>query len=544
MYDPTNAPALPDAEYIEIYNRRGFSVLLDNWILGDPSISANILHDTLHPGEYRVYCDQSLAPLMEAAGVRNVKGLVGFPSLNNTGDHLTLQNANGQLIDALTYTPEMYRDPLRDDHGWSLERIDVDFPCHDFYNWKASEDPSGGSPGYENEARGDFQDTIAPWPVHAFPIDTLHLLLAFSEYPDTTAVDLFTMLKVAGYSGTIVGAQWDPVQPQVILEMSDPFQEAVMYSVQLDDGFTDCAGNPLSRWDHCDFRLPSDTGLKTIRLSEILFNPYPEGSDFLEVYNCGTEAVDLSRLRMAHADILTGLAQDVVPFSAVPRLLMPGQYAVAATDISDIRKRYVVNDLRTLMTADLPSFNDDEGIVVLLEPSLLETERFHYREVHHFPLITDPEGISLERISLQMPASDSTNWHSAAETSGFATPGSRNSQAVEAVSGTQWLYIEPVLFSPDNDGYHDVAQISIQPPRPGFVTHVKILNAQGIQVRELARQELMAASGTWIWDGNDDSGNRLGPGIYVILAELFHIDGETRKFKAVAVIAEKIEHGK
>ncbi len=543
MYDPTNSPSLPEVEYVEIYNRTNHSVLLNGWEFSDPSSSASILQDTIHPGAYRVYCDLSLLPLMNAAGVQHVKGLSGFPSLNNTGDYLELRNQSGQLINALNYTPEMYRDPLRDDHGWSLERIDVTFACHDFFNWKASADPSGGSPGYQNPSNGTFEDTIAPWAVHVFPMDSIHLLVAFSEYPDSGTFNPATMLEIIGFPGVINGFYWDPQEPQVTLTLSDPLQGAAVYTLRVDQQFTDCAGNPLSRWDRLDFQLPSDSGMKDIRLSEILFNPYPDGSDFVEVYNSGSLPIDLSRLRLAHADLFTGQAQDVIPFTAAPRLLMPGRYAAATTDIADIRKRYIVSDLRTLMPAGLPSYNDDEGIVVLMEPSLQEIERYHYRELHHFPLINDPEGVSLERVSMLRPAPDSTSWHSAAENAGFATPGAPNSQRVETATGNQWLSVNPVLITPDNDGYHDVQQIFCVPSHSGFVAHLQILNAQGVPVRTLARQELMGDAGTWIWDGTDDTGQPLIPGIYIVLAELFHIDGETRKFKTAAVIAEQTHHG-
>lgn len=544
MYDPSEAPSLPDAEYVEVYNRSDHSILLDGWELSDPTTTAVIIADTLHPGMYRVFCDQTHMNLFTAAGIDHVKGLSDFPSLNNTGDHLELRNAAGVVIDALTYSPEMYRDPLRDDHGWSIERIDENFPCHDEMNWKGSVAPSGGTPGSENSAAGLYEDTTGIWPSFVFPVDSLHLLIGFSEYPDTTGFNPGVVLSLSGYAGFISEAVWDPSLPQLMATVTMPMMPDKLYTLNISSSIADCAGNPLSRWNRIDFLLPSDSGIRDVRINEILFNPYPDGSDFVEVYNAGQQAVDLSHLRIAHADVWTGQAEDPVPFSSRPQLLMPGEYAVATEDITDIRSRYKVQDPRKLIQASLPSFNDDEGILVLLNPALQELERYHYRELHHFPLITDPEGVSLERISTLIPSDDSTNWHSAAETAGFATPGMRNSQAADITVNEQWLSATPVLFTPDNNGYHDVQQIDCHPSRPGFVVHLTLLNAQGVAVRSLARQELLGASGNWIWDGTDDSGQRLPPGIYVILAELFHIDGETRKYKTVTVLATPLANGK
>jgi hypothetical protein len=157
-------------------------------------------------------------------------------------------------------------------------------------------------------------------------------------------------------------------------------------------------------------------------------------------------------------------------------------------------------------------------------------------------LIDDPEGVSLERISFSRATDDSTNWHSSAGQGGGASPCRRNSQAeFLGTPDDDWLTVEPELFSPDNDGYHDVLQMACKPEKPGYVVHLRVLDAFGNTVRTLGRQELLGQEGRWNWDGLDENGQVLNPGIYILLAELFHVDGETRVLKRPCVLAAKVD---
>lgn len=544
MANPANAPGLPPVEYVEVYNRGRSSLVLNGWWLHDASTSAPLPDDTLHPGQYRVYADAALTALFDPLVQPHLKGVAGFPALNNSGDHLEITDASGQRIDVLDYSLSMYRDPLRDDHGWSLERQDVGFPCHDPLNWKASVDPSGGTPGRQNSRWELFTDTMAPWPVQAFPLDDRHLLVTFSEYPDTAGAVFARQLSMDLPGQLFDSLTWDPLSPVLRLRLTVPLDSGRVYQLHFTDSITDCAGNRLSRWTSLPLALPVPLYPGSVVLNEILFNPYPEGSDFVEVYNAGNRAVNLATLIIARADPVTGVMSDPVPFSATPRLLLPGAYAVATDQISDIHQRYRVADPRPFCTVTLPGFPDDEGVVVLMDQALHLLDRYAYREDHHFPLLTDPEGVSLERISFAIPASDSTNWHSAAESAGFATPGARNSQALAPGSEPdKILRVDPVLFTPDNDGFKDTQFIRCQPAQPGYVAQAAILGPYGEVVRTLARQELLGDSGQWIWDGLDDTGAPVAPGIYVAVVELFHINGRTATAKAATVVARPLMTG-
>jgi hypothetical protein len=154
--------------------------------------------------------------------------------------------------------------------------------------------------------------------------------------------------------------------------------------------------------------------------------------------------------------------------------------------------------------------------------------------------LSDQEGVSLELISPRRNVSDSSNWHSAANNSGHATPCKINSQYYDdSNDGSGWFQLTPELFSPDNDGYHDVMGLSCTPPKPGYMVALSIYNEFGIPIRKLTEQELLGNEGQWIWNGLSDENTLQQAGIYIALLEMFHIDGDVKKIKKAFVLAKR-----
>ena len=540
MSNPTDAPTLPPFEYLEIYNRSQKIIDITSFVISDPSTAVNLPADTLFPNEYRCYTISSSVVAFQSIGVNQITGLAAFPSLNNEGDRIRLIDASGFVIDEITYDLSMYNNPLKDDHGWSIERIDVDFPCSDKNNWGASHDPSGGTPGRENSINGDFQDTIAPWPVYAFPVDSLHLEIGFSEFLDTIHAADLNLFSMNQNLGQPLSISFSSDQPSFVFQLSQPLVSGQLYSLQFDHSLHDCTGNSLKRWDQLSFALPDSFLKEDLIINEILFNPQLEGCDFVEIYNASSKAIDLSKIKIAHADPLDGIAKDVVAFSLTPRILLPKQFAVATSNPTVITSHYKVGDNRLLIPCVLPSFNDDEGIVILMNSSLQELERFHYKDDFHFPFLSDQEGVSLELISPSRNVSDSSNWHSASFNSGNATPCKINSQYYDDTNnGSTWFQLSPELFSPDNDGYHDVLGFNCTPSKPGFMVGLSIYNEFGILIRKLTEHELLGSEGQWIWNGLSDENTLQQAGIYVALLEMFHIDGDVKTVKKAFVLAKR-----
>lgn len=538
MADPSGAPSLPPYEYVEVFNRSPYVLTTTGWMFYDATSGCTLPPDTLLPGDYRVYTQTGKEAWFHQAGIHNVRGVSGFPSLNNDGDRVSVRDSSNRMLDIVEYDWGMYLDPLRDDRGWSLERLDLDFPCNNRGNWRASRDPSGGTPGANNSISGDFSDESSPWAVDAFPVDSLHIRVFFSETMDTVPALDTNQYHIDKSIGHPVSISRD-TSGSFLLTLDRAIVEGNVYTLEFGTGLRDCPGNPLKPGSQLKLGIPSDPVSDDVILNEILTDPYDGGSDFVEIYNNGASPCDLSKIVLARADPADGVADDHTPFSLRPRLLMPGQYAVAAADPEQVRKYYHVGDEKMLIESPLPSFNDDEAVIVLLTSSFFELERFHYKSDYHFPLLLRTEGVSLERISPSRPVYDTANWHSAAGSRGYASPCDENTQHMEGPPHDEWMKLVPELFSPDNDGYNDILLIDVKLPREGFMASISVYDEAGSIIRNITENELLGTENRWCWDGLDTSGNVVEPGIYMMLSTFFHADGEVRRLRRACVVARK-----
>jgi hypothetical protein len=185
--------------------------------------------------------------------------------------------------------------------------------------------------------------------------------------------------------------------------------------------------------------------------------------------------------------------------------------------------------------------NNDRGAIAVTDMPGNIIEDVSYSAGMHSDLLRDHKGVSLERISYRHPSGDPSGWHSANENSGFATPGYRNSQYSEGKAGQRVVIaVEPKIFSPDNSGYDDIVTISYELVKPGFAGSIYIFDSKGRVVKRLARNELLGTSGTFTWNGRDEANRQSPIGIYIIMMEVLHPDGETGRYKQPVVLAGRL----
>ncbi len=102
---------------------------------------------------------------------------------------------------------------------------------------------------------------------------------------------------------------------------------------------------------------------------------------------------------------------------------------VVTEDADNLSLNYLVEKAESVLTpASLPSFPDEEGFVLLLNQQGAVVDEVNYSDDWHFKLIDNAEGVSLERVDSDGPSQEAANWHSAASTAGYGTPGYKNSQ--------------------------------------------------------------------------------------------------------------------
>jgi hypothetical protein len=188
----------------------------------------------------------------------------------------------------------------------------------------------------------------------------------------------------------------------------------------------------------------------------------------------------------------------------------------------------------------LPSFNNSDGTCIIYSNQNEIIDELNYSESMHFQLLNSFEGVSLERLSEAMPTNQQSNWHSASEASGFATPGAENSQSLSIENMSGAFELSTSIFSPDNDGFDDVIQFHFSNLKSGCVGNLTLYNERGIRVRRLLRNEYLGLEGDVIWDGLSDNGEQLAIGIYIATFEAFNEDGIQVNYKRDFILARKL----
>lgn len=270
---------------------------------------------------------------------------------------------------------------------------------------------------------------------------------------------------------------------------------------------------------------------QNIKISEILFNPVGDGSDYVELYNDGDDFVSLHDVRLAQWKNESISKLYVIDTSYT---VSPKDYVVITTDAEWVKRNYVVRfPAKIIEVKSMPSYNNAAGTVVVCGVDSVVIDRFDYAESMHSRLLKDVEGVSLERRSFDGPTQDVSNWFSASSVSGYGTPTYANSQSREFLYEENDFVVEPVLFSPDNDGYDDLLNITYNLKDEDLSGNVFVSDKNGRVVRCLLKGGVLGTSGLLVWDGLDESGQRCRQGRYVLTVEAYNTDGKKQKHQTV-----------
>ena len=538
MADPAPLAGLPDAEWLELRNTTSFDINLQDWRMGKVTgQSAPMPAYILQPDSLVIVCTTSAAASLSAFGP--TIAVAGFPGLNNTGDLVYLLSPNGTIIHSVNYTDEWYQNELKKEGGWSLEMSDTGNPCGGAANWKASTDNSGGTPGKLNSNDTVNPDQTDPALLHAYATDSVHIVLVFDEGLDSVKASNPAAYVVSDGIGIPLSATaLPPLFNRVGILLANPLLRNKIYSVSV-TAITDCVNNSIGVSNRSRVGLYEPADSQDIIVNEILFNPTPTGKDYVELYNRSNRILNLRNTYIAHLDA-AGTISNITQCSEEDRLFFPEDFIVITESASLVKRDFItLNPSSFAEIKSMPSFNDDEGNVIILNEQGNVTDRVSYKDDWHFKLIRNNEGVSLERIDYNAPAQNEQNWHSAASSAGFGTPTYKNSQAGTAAAFQGEIIIEPEIFSPDNDGRDDFATIRYQFPEPGYMANIIVFDASGRLVRNLQRNALNGTKGYYRWDGLNDKDQQLPVGIYVVCTEVFNLKGKSYRFRNTIVLARK-----
>lgn len=541
MPDPDPSIALPNEEYVELKNRTNYSINLKNWSFSSTTTSKKLPDVTIAPNGYLVLAGAGADNVFYNNFGIHVTEVASFPTLSNYGTTLTLRDTNNIVISSVSYNTSWYNDPDKDAGGWSMEQVDANNPCGGQTNWRASTNSNGGTPGLVNSVAANNPDATAPMLDRIIVISADTISLLFTE-----PLDSATLANPNNYvfdNGLLAPTYVKPIAPgfkQVVLKLSSSMQLGTLYNCSVLSNITDCVGNQLINGSG-PFALPQAPSLNDVVINEILADPKTGGVEFVEIYNRSNKTINLKDLRIGSMDTLTNTLKYTEVITNEGYLFFPEQYLVLSESGNAVKQQYLTTNPKGFLDIEtLPTLSNDDDVVTLSDAGGQVIDNLKYTSKMHFPLLVSTTGVSLERIDFNRPTNDKTNWNSAAEGVGFATPAYRNSQYLQANGGSGFTISNP-LFSPDNDGYNDVLNISYKLDNAGKAANIYIYDSKGRLVRHLVRNEQLATDGTVSWNGINDDNEKAPIGIYVVYIELFDFSGKVNKYKLSCTLAGKLE---
>lgn len=518
---------LPQAEYFEIFNASSSVIDLSGCTVNAGSTTTGRFPPfLLKPGEYVVACGTSYTQLFQ--GVLAV-GVTSFPALSQDGSKLTLKNGDGQWIHQMHYSSRDFSPVSLLNAGWSLEMIDPSNVCDQISNWAVSTDPKGGTPGKPNSVKGDKPDLTPPVLKKVVVMSPTSVKLTWDELIDSAALAGLPITMPSGYDveeKSIPASDFSSLQ----FNFSPALQPNQTISIIL--GLVrDCSGNVTNN-QTITVSLPDKADANSWCLNEVLYNPFTGGVDFVEIKNVSDRYLDLTELQIGNRSEKRNMV-------AEPFVVAPGGFAVLTSSITSTLRDYPRGRVETFVETSLPSFNSDSGTVRIFGPGNALWQQFFYNDKMHVKILDATKGVSLERISCDLPVNETASWHSASKDAGYATPGYENSQT-RPFNPDDAFSADPKTFSPNGDGNKDFTFFTYDQSKNGLIGNLRIYSADGFLIRNLAESANLGTRGFWQWDGTTEDGRKARMGIYIAVLETVELGGDTKYYKIpVAIAAER-----
>lgn len=534
MADPSPVVGLPDAEYVELYNSTNHRINIKNFYFD----GFQLPNYDMPANGYLIMTSTTNEVALSTYG--NTIGLSGF-SLLNDGTSLVLTNNLGDIIHAVQYSSSWYGNSAKSEGGWSLEQVNQSKPIEGATNWTAANNQIGGTPGYVNSVNESAPDITPPSVLEAIIISDNKVMVSFDEAIYNPLNTSWRPWEIIGLGLTTFNT-YDlySFNNNIQFEFPAIFQNGVEYTMNLVDTIFDCSGNMLLPPLKIKLKKPDQYMKGDLVINEILADPKTNGVDYVEIYNRSAKELSLKGFSLAY------LSDDSLEYSGKIALteaylnISPSEYLIFSKSGSTVKSQYFTpNPANFYDLVSLPTMNNTEGNIFLLDPDEGVADSLFYNESMYSPLLNSTDGISLERVNYDDPTIEG-NWFSAAETVGFGTPGYKNSKFMQGdLTGAQ-IEIITEIFSPDNDGYQDLLEIGYKLDNESVISKIFIYDSRGRLVKKLVENKLAATEGIVRWDGVNDENQKANIGIYVVYVETYDLQGNVNRYKKTAVLAGKL----
>ena len=605
MANPKEIEALPETEYIELYNTLDKDISLDGWILKYDNSREMILDGiTLSANSYVVFYDKDKEALTES----NAYPVDKLYPLANDGKSLTLLYYT-DIIDQYTYPK------AKEGKSWEYAPE----------GWHVCSDPNGGTPGKANsdgieeeeeeeqpdepeEEEEPDQPELPSSPIELGAIRINEVMAdpkGLEDLPETEYIELYNVsdeaLTLTGCTlvydnrtkavldGISIPAHTFAVLYRSGQEMSlisgidcpvDKFptlanageKSLVLYNHEgnIIDQYTYPKAKAGKSWEYApegwhlssdprggtpgelnsdgipeeeddegeteDEKEPEDPNLPhptqgEIIINEILPEPFPDGSEYIELFNRSERDLSLADVCISTRKS-DGSLNTIYPLSDYEELLKSGGYLLISKSLDGVRAFYDVSDESHTLECKLPVLANTGASVVLYRiSSKMIIDEVTYSPKWHSVPSSKRKGVALERIDPAGASQSASNWTSAASVADYGTPGRPNSQYAEETDATGNESISIQKLQPSGP-----YAITYRLDKPGYSARGWVFDMTGRKTALLVDNESLGTAGTIEWNGHTLDGSPVKSGVYIMYLELWHPDGNILRKKAAFLV--------
>ena len=251
-----------------------------------------------------------------------------------------------------------------------------------------------------------------------------------------------------------------------------------------------------------------------VMINEVMARPV-DGPEWVELYNRSSDAVHLSGWTLS--DLRT-----TGQFKA-GAVIDGGGYVVVAEDGDAIGLQFPDLNVPILSLTRWPRLNNGGDGLILRNATATLVDSIFYP--------AQEASISLERIDITV-AGDPDNWLDSQDPRG-ATPGAANSVQFNDD-------IVELSVAVDPNPFVDQVAITYRVPSPRLHANLWVFDRTGRRVASLLKSIESGSQRVVNWDGSNDNGQVLKPGIYVIYLEVSTPEGELFRVRKPVVLAKGI----
>jgi len=115
-----------------------------------------------------------------------------------------------------------------------------------------------------------------------------------------------------------------------------------------------------------------------------------------------------------------------------------------------------------------------------------------------------------------------------------------NSQALFGDNEEEEISIDPKVFVPGNNGFHNFTTIKCRFPTSGNMASIHILDPTGRQIKTILSHRSIGSQDDFKWEGLDDNGQQVRMGPYIVHVEVYNVTGAKKLYRKKVVVGGEL----